>query len=158
MTKTTRRSFSLRLQPYEGSLLAEVVDYFNTRDRAISQRQIEDALVMVFLTQARLQNPTCSTEERHRTCLEACDALEKQASHLRQLTGVAQPHWQPGYHNRGLSHPIVPSHPDTGEAPPVKIEAPPKDEPPEEMSPLGPPPAALIEGQASAAQLNSIFD
>lgn len=86
--KTARPSFSLRLQPYEGSLLAEVVQYLNSLDRAEAQRRVENILVMALLPQARLYDETRSPEERRRCCIEACDALEKHASNLRQLVGV----------------------------------------------------------------------
>ena len=89
--KSTRPSFSLRLQPYERSLLAEVVQYLNSLERSDAHRQIESVLVMALLAQARLYDESCSAEERRRCCIEACDALEKHASNLRQLVGVEMP-------------------------------------------------------------------
>ncbi|MEL7142366.1 MAG: hypothetical protein AAGJ95_09640 [Cyanobacteria bacterium J06554_11] len=89
--KADRTSFSLRLQPYDGSLLAEVVHYLNSLDRAEAMRRVEGVLVMALLTQARLYAPNCSDAERRRCCIEACDALEKHASMLRQLVGVEMP-------------------------------------------------------------------
>lgn len=89
--KAARPSFSLRLQPYEGSLLAEVVQYLNSLDRAEAQRRVENVLVMALLSQARLYDETRSPEERRRCCIESCDALEKHASNLRQLVGVEAP-------------------------------------------------------------------
>ena len=86
--KAARASFSLRLQPYDGSLLAEVVHYLNSLDRAEAQRRVESVLVMALLTQARLYDEAHSPEERRRCCIEACDALDKHASMLRQLVGV----------------------------------------------------------------------
>lgn len=86
--KAARPSFSLRLQPYEGSLLAEVVQYLNSLDRAEAQRRVENVLVMALLSQARLYDESCSPQERRRCCIESCDALEKHASNLRQLIGV----------------------------------------------------------------------
>lgn len=86
--KTARPSFSLRLQPYEGSLLAEVVQFLNSLDRAEANRRVENVLVMALLAQARLYDESRSTEERRRCCIEACDALDKHASALRQLVGV----------------------------------------------------------------------
>ena len=86
--KAARASFSLRLQPYDGSLLAEVVHYLNSLDRAEAQRRVENVMVMALLAQARLYDEACSTEARRRCCIEACDALEKHASMLRQLVGV----------------------------------------------------------------------
>ena len=89
--KSARASFSLRLQPYDGSLLAEVVNYLNSLDRAEANRRVEGVLVMALLAQARLYDPGCSETERRRCCIEACDALEKHASMLRQLVGVEMP-------------------------------------------------------------------
>ena len=89
--KSARASFSLRLQPYDGSLLAEVVNYLNSLDRAEANRRVEGVLVMAMLAQARLYDPACSETERRRCCIEACDALEKHASMLRQLVGVEMP-------------------------------------------------------------------
>ena len=95
-SKSARPAFSLRVQPYDVSLLAEVVHYLNSLDRAEATRRIESVLVMALLTQARLYDPTCSPEERRRCCIGACDALEKHASMLRQLVGVeAKPVMEP---------------------------------------------------------------
>ena len=97
--KAARPSFSLRLQPYQGSLLAEVVQYLNALDRSDAMRQVENVLVMALLAQARLYDEACSQEERRRCCIEACDALDKHASMLRQLVGVERP-----------MQPVVPSY------------------------------------------------
>lgn len=86
--KSGRPSFSLRLQPYDGSLLAEVVQFLNSLDRAEANRRVENVLVMALLAQARLYDETSSPEERRRCCIEACNALDKHASMLRQLVGV----------------------------------------------------------------------
>ena len=74
--KAARASFSLRLQPYDGSLLAEVVNYLNSLDRAEAQRRVENVMVMALLAQARLYDEARSAEERRRCCIEACDALD----------------------------------------------------------------------------------
>lgn len=95
--KTARASFSLRLQPYEGSLLAEVVHYLNSLDRAEATRRVESVLVMAMLAQARLYDESRSDEERRRCCIESCDALDKHASSLRQLVGVERPMRMPSY-------------------------------------------------------------
>lgn len=46
--KKTRKSFSLRLQPYEGSPLSVVVDYLNSLEREELRRHLNDALVAFF--------------------------------------------------------------------------------------------------------------
>ena len=89
--KAARPSFTVRLQPYDKSLLAEVVQYLTSLERSDAQRQVENVLVMALLAQARLYDETHSEEERRRCCIEACDALEKHASNLRQLVGVEMP-------------------------------------------------------------------
>lgn len=97
-TKSSRPSFSLRLQPYDGSLLAEVVQFLNSLDRTEANRRVENVLVMALLAQARLYDQSSSHEERRRCCIEACDALDKHASMLRQLVGVeaAPNNWTAG--------------------------------------------------------------
>ena len=148
--KSTRPSFSLRLQPYERSLLAEVVQYLNSLERSDAQRQVENVLVMALLAQARLYDETHSEEERRRCCIEACDALEKHASNLRQLVGVempvpvrsiVQPYEAVAAEQRG--HPIQAT---------VQM-----DDEIEDDEEGRSPPKSRIESQASAGEVNSLF-
>ena len=54
-TKRVRKSLSLRLQPYEGTPLAEVADYLNSLDKEEATRRIGEILVMAFLPYASLR-------------------------------------------------------------------------------------------------------
>ena len=51
--KKARKSLSLRLQPYQGTVLAEVVDYLNSLERDELSQQVGMALIMCFLPLAR---------------------------------------------------------------------------------------------------------
>lgn len=58
-----RKSLSLRLQPYEGTPLAEVADYLNSLDREEATRKIGEILVMAFLPYARCsQTELCPSQ------------------------------------------------------------------------------------------------
>jgi hypothetical protein len=85
--KRGRKSLSLRLQPYEGTLLAEVIDYLNTLDKDEMNRQIAEILIISMLPLARYDRGVSEQELRVST-LESCRALFQQAHFLRQLVGV----------------------------------------------------------------------
>lgn len=91
MTKRGRKSFSVRLQPYEGSPMAEVAEFLNALDDREKLRRVEDVLVMCLLPYARLWLGEADPEELRRACLEACDAMDKHASTLRQTLRVELP-------------------------------------------------------------------
>ena len=93
----SRKSFTLRLQPYEGTIIAEVVDYLNSLDNQEINQTIIHILIMTLLPLARQQSRKHSTEELRLTCLEACDALNKHASYLRQVLQVSQPQFDSVY-------------------------------------------------------------
>ena len=152
--KGERRSFSLRLQPYDGSLLAEVVDYLNSGDRSDAQRQVEDVLVMCFLSKARLYNECCSGEERRRACIESCDALEKHASNLRQLVGVEMP-WQ--LNAQALSSDARMTAARSSD-PPAAVEMPRVEDDGNDDDDDFSVPEATLAGEASAAQMDAMFD
>ena len=148
--KAARPSFTVRLQPYDKSLLAEVVQYLTSLERSDAQRRVENVLVMALLAQARLYDETHSEEERRRCCIEACDALEKHASNLRQLVGVempvpvrsiVQPYEAVAAEQRG--HPIQAT---------VQM-----DDEIEDDEEGRSPPKSRIESQASAGEVNSLF-
>jgi hypothetical protein len=56
-----RNSLSLRLQPYEGTPLYDVVDYLNNLDKEEATRVIGEILVMTFLPYARASKNTCTS-------------------------------------------------------------------------------------------------
>ena len=72
--------------------MAEVADYLNAMDDRDKLRRVEDVLVMCLLPYARQQQGTCNDDELRRVCLEACDALDKHASTLRQALRVEAPY------------------------------------------------------------------
>lgn len=81
MTKA-RKSLSVRLQPYEGTPMAEVADYLNGLDSGTMQRKVEDLLVLGLLAYARLEQGV-EAERLRLTCLECCDGLEKHTAIMR---------------------------------------------------------------------------
>lgn len=91
MTKRGRKSLSIRLQPYEGSPMAEVAAFLNALDDRDKARRVEDVLVMCLLPYARQWLGEDDPEELRRACLEACDAMDKHASTLRQALRVEAP-------------------------------------------------------------------
>ena len=58
--KKPRKSLSLRLQPYEGTPLAQVTEYLNNLDKEELRRQLSDALVAFFYPYALKE--TCDSE------------------------------------------------------------------------------------------------
>ena len=46
VNKRQRKNYAMRLQPYEGSLLGEVVDYLNGLDRDEANRKIAEILTI----------------------------------------------------------------------------------------------------------------
>jgi hypothetical protein len=54
----SRKSLSIRLQPYEGTPMAEVADYLNDLDSGTALRKVEDFLVLGLLAYARLEQDT----------------------------------------------------------------------------------------------------
>jgi hypothetical protein len=86
-SKRGRKNLSLRLQPYEGTLLAEVVDYLNTLDKEEVNRRVAEILTISLLPLARYERGVSERVLRFST-LESCHALSQQAHFLRQTVGV----------------------------------------------------------------------
>ena len=86
-SKRGRKNLSLRLQPYEGTLLAEVVDYLNTLDKEEVNRRVTEILTISLLPLARHERGVSEKVLRFST-LESCHALSQQAHFLRQVVGV----------------------------------------------------------------------
>jgi hypothetical protein len=87
VNKRGRKNLSLRLQPYEGTLLAEVVDYLNTLDKEEVNRRVAEILTISLLPLARYERGVSERVLRFST-LESCHALSQQAHFLRQAVGV----------------------------------------------------------------------
>jgi hypothetical protein len=83
----SRKSLSIRLQPYEGTPMAEVADYLNDLDTGTALRKVEDLLVLGLLAYARLEQDA-DAERLRLTALECCDGLEKHATTIRLAIGV----------------------------------------------------------------------
>jgi hypothetical protein len=83
----SRKSLSIRLQPYEGTPMAEVADYLNDLDSGSAMRKVEDLLVLGLLAYARLEQDA-DAERLRLTALECCDGLEKHAATIRLAIGV----------------------------------------------------------------------
>ena len=158
--KAARPSFSLRLQPQEKSLLAEVVQYLNSLGRSDAQRQVESVLVMALLAQARLYDEGHSEEERRRCCIEACDALDKHASMLRQLVGVEIPVRSAAVPSYQVALPVQRTEPVERMMRKVsqsraQADSEGADEGEEAEGRV--PPKSRIESKATAAEANSLF-
>lgn len=83
--KKLRKNYSIRLQPYEQTLLAEVIDYLSSLDRDEARKKVEDILVTCLLPLARNQNGDVSPEKLRLTTLESCNALMQYDRFLRQV-------------------------------------------------------------------------
>ncbi len=72
-----RKSLSFRLQPYEGTPLAEVADYLNGLDKEEATRKIGEILVMAFLPYARLEGDKSTSNKLNSAFLIARDMADK---------------------------------------------------------------------------------
>ena len=92
MSKKKRVSLSTRLQPYSGTLLAEVVEWLNSHENDEKNNLIADAVVMAYLPYARASQGVSKTEIE-RCCWETQNMLDKHGFNLRSSLRVAQPQW-----------------------------------------------------------------
>lgn len=92
MSKRKRVSLSIRLQPYSGTLLAEVIDWLNSHENDEKNNLIADAVVMAYLPYARADKGV-SPIEIERCCWETQNLLDKHGFNLRQSLQVSQPQW-----------------------------------------------------------------
>jgi hypothetical protein len=93
LVKRKRISLSLRLQPYSGTLMAEVASWLNSVERDEAKRLVEAALIMAYLPYARAERGADSIEIE-RCCWETQDLLDKHGFNLRQALQVPQPQWR----------------------------------------------------------------
>ena len=105
MSKRKRVSLSTRLQPYSGTLLAEVVEWLNEHENDEKNNLIADAVVMAYLPYARASQGV-STIEIERCCWETQNLLDKHGFNLRQSLQVSQPQWHSTVMQRAVSTPI----------------------------------------------------
>lgn len=92
MSLRKRVSLSTRLQPYSGTLLAEVVEWLNSHENDEKNNLIADAVVMAYLPYARASKDASMTEIE-RCCWETQNMLDKHGFNLRQSLQVSQPQW-----------------------------------------------------------------
>ncbi|MCC5653918.1 hypothetical protein LC609_29905 [Nostoc sp. XA013] len=148
-SKKKRKSLSLRLQPYEGDVLAEVVDYLNSLPKDEAQRKVADILVAAFLPVARYSSGNFTPEQIRFACWEAQDSLNKHGSYMRFAMSVEQPQYV-------LSQPALPAPVVAVNAPSYKSNV--LSEP--ELSGEAADsirPASIVQGQASSQELDAIF-
>lgn len=148
-SKKKRLSLSLRLQPYEGDVLAEVVDYLNSLPKDEAQRKIADILVAAFLPVARYSSGSFTPEQIRLACWEAQDVLNKHGSYMRLAMGVEQPQFV-------LSQPTFPAPVVAVNASAYKTNALESPEPTIEATDSVRP-ASIVQGQASSQELDAIF-
>jgi hypothetical protein len=86
-----RVSLSLRLQPYDGDPMAEVVDYLNSLPKDEVNRKVADILVAALLPLARYHNGNYTPSQLRFACWESQDSLNKHGSNTRFALGVEQP-------------------------------------------------------------------
>ncbi|MEM7761335.1 MAG: hypothetical protein AAF298_24880 [Cyanobacteria bacterium P01_A01_bin.40] len=96
MSKRKRVSLSTRLQPYSGTLVAEVVEWLNEHDNSEKNDLIAKAVVMAYLPYARASQDVSKTE-LERCCWETQDRLDKHGFNLRSSLQIAQPQWRSAY-------------------------------------------------------------
>ena len=92
MSKRKRVSLSTRLQPYSGTLLAEVVDWLNSHENDEKNNLIASAVVMAYLPYARASQDVSETEIE-RCCWETQNMLDKHGFNLRSSLRVSQQGW-----------------------------------------------------------------
>lgn len=92
MSKRKRVSLSTRLQPYSGTLLAEVIDWLNSHENDEKNNLIADAVVMAYLPYARASQDVSQTE-LERCCWETQNLLDKHGFNLRSSLRVSQQGW-----------------------------------------------------------------
>lgn len=92
MSKRKRVSLSTRLQPYSGTLLAEVIEWLNSHENDEKNNLIAGAVVMAYLPYARASEDVSKTE-LERCCWETQNMLDKHGFNLRQSLQISQPQW-----------------------------------------------------------------
>ena len=75
--KRVRKSLSLRLQPYEGTPLAVVVDYLNSLSKEEVNNKVGELLVMTLLPYALFDEGKLPRERLRSTFLASRDLMEK---------------------------------------------------------------------------------
>ena len=141
MSKKKRVSLSTRLQPYENTLLAEVVEWLNSHQNDEKNNLIADAVVMAYLPYARASRGVDSTEIE-RCCWETQNLLDKHGFNLRSSLRVSQPQWHSTMMSSVVAQNALNSqHTDSNSNHQLELD---RDEDNEELIPQ-----SLIEGEES---------
>ena len=93
MDKNKLISLNVRLQPSEGSLLAEVAQWLNSLSGKDKKEKISAALTMAYLAYARGTREDISDKELVRCCWQTIDLLEKHGANLLHYFQVPNPNW-----------------------------------------------------------------
>jgi hypothetical protein len=109
MNQKKRVSLSIRLQPYTGTLLAEVVEWLNSHENDEKNNLIADAVIMAYLPYARASKDALPSE-LERCCWETQNMLDKHGFNLRQSLHISQPQWHPT-----VMPPVVLAHNSTNQ-------------------------------------------
>ncbi len=139
MSKRKRVSLSTRLQPYENTLLAEVVEWLNSLERDEKNNLIADAVIMAYLPYARASKDVAPTE-LERCCWETQNLLDKHGFNMRQSLQISQPQWHSTVMPTVVStHNSNSQHTANNSTPQLELD---EDEDNEELIPK-----SLIEGE-----------
>jgi hypothetical protein len=144
-----RVSLSLRLQPYEGDPMAEVVDYLNSLPKDEVSRKVADILVAALLPLARYHNGKYTPDQLRFACWESQDSLNKHGSNTRLALGVEQPQFvlpqQAMLQSTGANDSIKANNGKT-------IQEDSEDKHLQQLRPN-----SLVKGKASSGDLDNIF-
>jgi hypothetical protein len=124
VAKRRRLSLSVRLQPYEGTTLAEVVEWLNSMESSEMSRLLSEAIVMAYLPYARSAAGE-TLDEIERCCWETQDRLMNHGFNMRQALRVAQPQFGKG---SGMVMPSTPVDRQKNNSPTDLNESPIEDE------------------------------
>lgn len=150
-TRRKRVSLSLRLQPYEGDPMAEVVDYLNSLPKDEVNRKVADILVAALLPYARYHNGKYTQEQLRFACWEAQDCLNKHGSNMRLAMSVEQPQFV-------LPNQVMPQSGVMVNPNPLNHQNSAADKQNTEADAnVAKRPTTLIPGQVSSLDLNTIF-
>ncbi|AFZ57598.1 hypothetical protein H6G54_30235 [Anabaena cylindrica FACHB-243] len=146
-----RKSLSLRLQPYEGEPMAEVVDYLNSLSKEEVNRKVSDILVAALLPLARYHSGECTPEQLRFACWESQDVLNKHGSNLRLALGVEQPQFVLPNYVTSVA-PVMSSANTSTHNGMTDVESDMLKEGQEKQRP-----STLIQGKASSQDLDGLF-
>ena len=144
MSRRKRVSLSIRLQPYEGSLLAEVANWLKGMEKGEANRRVEEALLMAYLPYARAAQGE-DESEIERCCWETQDRLNSHGFLMRQALRVAQPRLASGSLERTQGPDSLHSQARMSSSPSTPSSSP------------ASPPQSRLSALGNASQVSSVF-